>query len=149
MASTSSFGKLSFIPSDSTFIFLFTHSSIYFNCDLILSRWPPHSCPSSLSFLPTALSSSSFSFLLVYILITTVATSSSLGLCFIPPQQLHHVIFHSLEVGFSSQLHPLTAAFSFCIMPPMVISCLLACISSRTSFLQDSFVITTWDLHHS
>ena len=52
-AATSSFPKLSlsFIASDSAFIFIFIPSDIYFNCDFTLSRQRLHPAPSSLSFL--------------------------------------------------------------------------------------------------
>ena len=119
-AATSSCPKLSFIPSNSTFIFVFLPSGIYFNFDFILSWRPLHPSVSSLSFLPTALSSS-FSLIPAYI---SIVTSFFHGGHLILAQVLFHSFrqhfhllgFHSCRCTFQSRqwpLHPLLDCVSF------------------------------------
>ena len=100
--------------------FVFIPSGVYFNFDFILSRRPLHPSVSSLSFLPTALSSS-FSLIPVYI---SIATSFFHGGHLILARVLFHSFrqhfhllrFHSCWCTFQSRqwpLHPLLDCVSF------------------------------------
>ena len=156
MAATSSFPKLSFIPSDSAFIFVFIPTDIYFNCDFTLSRQRLHPSPSSrsLSLLPTALSSS-FSFLPTYI---SIVTSLFHGSDFILPQALFHsFVFIPSGVYFNFDfilsrrpLHPSVSSLSF--LPTALsssFSLIPAYISIATSFFHSGHLILARVLFHS